>query len=191
MSTSEPRAPSTPEGDARGTAATATARLGGNALILIGSLAVLAMLLNIVIDVLMRFLFNDPITGTLELTTYYYMIAIAFMGAFAAQQRVEHIEVTVLVDRLSGTSRLYFSVVADVVTLAFLAALVWYGWNVALASKSEGEVAGATQVLTWPARFLVPVGLAAFGLQLLVGTIRAIRRGTPPEHEPPEEGAIL
>lgn len=166
-------------------------RWGGRALTIISALAVMAMLVNIVLDVLLRFVFDRPITGTLEFTTYYYMIAITFVGAFAAQQRLEHIEVTALVDRMAPIDRLYFSVVADVITLAFLAALAWYGWEVAMESREQGEVAGATQVIVWPMRFLVPFGIAAYAVQLLVDMLRAFARGAAPEHEILPEESVL
>ena len=166
------------------------AQWAGTALSVIGALGVIAMLVHVVLDVLMRFLFNNPITGTLEITTYYYMIAVAFIGAFSAQQRLEHIEITALTDRMGPNARLWFSVFADVITLAFLAALIWYGWDIAMGSLEEAEVAEATQVLVSPAGFILPLGLGAYAIRLLLHMVRTIARVSAPEHEFPEEVVI-
>lgn len=140
----------------------------------IGALAVAVMAVHICVDVVMRYLFNAPGDDTLALTTYYYMIGIAFMGVLAAEERRDHIQVTVLVDRLSPGGRLAASVFSGALTLLLLVALAWYGWESALANMEDREVAGATQLPVWPARFLVPLGFAAYAAVLLSHVVQEV-----------------
>ena len=42
----------------------------------IGAVAMILMMIHIVVDVTGRYLFNNPIPGTLESVTYYYMVAV-------------------------------------------------------------------------------------------------------------------
>lgn len=149
----------------------------------IGAVAVAVMAVHICVDVLMRFLFNAPGENTLPLTTYYYMIAIAFMGVLAAEERRDHITVTVLVDRLSPAARLVVSVFAAVLTLLLLAAFAWYGFQSAVGSFEDGEVAGAAEMTVWPSRFLVPFGFAAYGVVLLMHLVQELTGRGPDESD--------
>lgn len=147
----------------------------------IGALAVAVMAVHICVDVVLRYLFNAPGGDTLAVTTYYYMIGIAFMGMLAAEERRDHIQVTVLADRLSPAGRMATSLFASGLTLLLLAAFTWYGLETALENMEQREVAGATELPVWPARFLVPFGFAAYAVALLTHVVQEVTGRLPDE----------
>ena len=137
--------------------------------------AVLGMVLLVVADVVMRGLFNSPIQGTLELMTYWFMVVISFLGMWLAQVKREHITVTMITDRLRGPAKMVFRVFSAILTVAFLAALGWYGLEAALINMARGEYTGAFRVPIWPMRFLVPIGLGAYAITLIIHTIQDLK----------------
>ena len=48
-------------------------------LMLLGGVAMLLMMIQITADVFMKHFFNQPITGTLEMVSFYYMTGIIFL----------------------------------------------------------------------------------------------------------------
>ena len=49
------------------------------ALMLLGGVGVVLMMLNIVADVVSKLIWNAPIQGTVEVSSYYYMIALVML----------------------------------------------------------------------------------------------------------------
>jgi len=50
-----------------------------NSLAFIGAVGMVLMVLHVIIDVTGRFVFNHPLTGTLETVTYYYMVMVTVL----------------------------------------------------------------------------------------------------------------
>lgn len=161
------------------------------ALRFIGELGIIFMILIVIADVTMRTLFNYPIIGTLEVVTYWFMVAISFVGMWLAQKRREHISVTMLTDKFSAQGKFLHRMFSNFLTLAFLIALAWYGWFNALDNMARGEFTGATHVVIWPMRFLVPITMAAFIITIILQTIDEIRNaGVDVEDEEEDEYSI-
>ena len=148
----------------------------------IGMVGVAAMAVHTVVDVFRRQILNSADAGTIELVTNYYLIAIAFMGLYVAQQRKEHIEVTVFSDRLSANARTWLSIFGQLLTVVLVVAMAWYGWESALDNMREGEHSGVVNLPIWPSRFLVPLGFAAYACRLVIDLAEEFRqRGSVPE----------
>lgn len=148
----------------------------------IGVVAVALLMLHVVADVAGRYLFDTPVAGTLEAVAFWWMPAVAFLGLAVTQRVGQHIEVHVLTDRLPARFAQVLAVATLCLTMFVVAAIGWYGLEMALDKTAIREAAlGAVHVPIWPARFLVPIGCAVFLCQLLIDTtdqlIRLIRGG--------------
>lgn len=148
-----------------------------------GMALIVAMLVNVVSDITLRTAANQPIQGTLELATYWYMVGITFIGIWLAQVRQEHISVSMLTDRFDAPTQRAFDLLAGIITLAFLSALAWFGLDNALDQMARGEFAGADRIPVWPMRFIVPAALIAYAITLVMHLVR------PPAA--PHEGPLL
>ena len=143
----------------------------------VGMIAVITMMLHIIAEIVMRGLLNHPIPGTLEYVTYYYMLLVSFVGMFLGQKRREHVSVTMITDRLGLRGRLIVVVAGNLLTAAILVLFIWWGAVGALHQMSIGEVqgAGASMIIIWPSRFIVPITLFMFLFTLVAQTVEHIR----------------
>lgn len=131
----------------------------------LGTLGVLmfaVMALQTIADSAMRTLFSHPLIGSNEITQYWLMPGIVFLGLAVAQARNEHIHVTVLYEALTPTGRLVVDVVAQAITIVFVAALIKYGYDVALGAMERNEIESVTGLITWPPKVIAVVGLVTY-----------------------------
>ncbi|MCA1307850.1 TRAP transporter small permease [Microbacterium esteraromaticum] len=153
-----------------------TKRLERGALYL-GAAILLIMMVNIVADVTMRSVLNRPITGTLEVTIYWWMVAITALGLWAAELKHDHIAVTLVTDRLSYSSRFVHAILVRAVTVAFMLALAWFGIQTAVEKSISGEFTGSAEIPIWPTRFFLPLAAVAFAILGILRLIRQLRTG--------------
>ena len=141
----------------------------------LGSLAVLGLMANVVADVTGRFLFNRPMRGTIEYVSFWWMVPLGMFGFAVAQRVKEHIDVPLIYDRLQSRSQRLTAVLGNLITIAFASVLFFYGVRGALSQMATGERTGATQVAIWPVRFVVPIAIGIFIVQLLLDTSAALK----------------
>jgi len=127
------------------------------------------MMFHIVADVLLKYLFNYPLPGTMEIVASYYMVAIVMLPLMAVTLTASHIHVEFFTNHLSR-KRLR-RLVCIVQSLSFLALLaVFYAAvDQAMRKTASGEAwetADGT-IDIWYSRWIVPIGLGfcaiAFG----------------------------
>ena len=153
------------------------ARLAAEGLNLVAASALIAMLVHINLDVLGRYLFNAPLPMTIEVVSSYYMVAVVFLPLASVEWHDGHITVDVLAQFFGARADRVLLAAVTVVAAAYFAALAWRSALTAIDKFRIGEFAMGTAVLvTWPTRFLVPVGCAMIALVLLLKVVRQGRR---------------
>lgn len=145
-------------------------------LALVGSAAVVAMMLLVVADVSLRSLFDRTIPGTIEYVSFWLMLPMAFAGFSLAKRRRDHIDVPLVVDRMPSEVRRACVIFSDLLLLAFAVALFWYGVFSALDRLANGETTGASGINIAPTRLVVPVAMAVLALQVADDLISTITR---------------
>jgi len=140
-----------------------------DALTAIGFLAVMAMMFHVSFDVLGKYLFNAPLPATLEIVSYYYMVACVFLPLGLVERQNLHISVEILTSRLSKPLERFFIFIAMLASLAYFAILTYRTWYDALDKWEVGAfVMGSTSAVpTWPTYFLVPLGCGVMVAVLL------------------------
>lgn len=147
-----------------------------NLLAIVAGIAMVVMMLHIVADVAAKYALNDPIDGTTEVVAAYYMTAIVFLPfAYVALSR-EHLDVTLFTQRLSGLPLKILSLLGLVATALYLGFISYHGVLEAIRRTAEGEAWETSVKLlgVWPGRWLLPIGMGAMGLYVLVALARAI-----------------
>lgn len=76
-----------------------------------------------------RYVLNDSVAWTEEIGRYLLMV-LTFVGAAVVFRRRSNIAVTLFVDSLPGPFDRVVRFVVDVITVAFVALLVWFSWTV-------------------------------------------------------------
>ena len=139
--------------------------------------------LTIVVDVVGRFFFNSPLTGTAEIVAN-SVVAIAFLQIPFAIRTYGMLRTTVVTEKLGVSGRRIFNIVTYIVGIVVFATIAWASWDSMLNSWAIGEYEGegALRVPTYPVRtFIVAMSVvAAFAYLLLC--VRELR-GEGPAHE--------
>ncbi len=141
----------------------------------LSGLVLFLMMLLITFDVIGRYFFSHPITGTLEITEF-LMVFVVFMSISCVQQRKGHIRVQILTRHLSHRGRIVFDIIAHVIGLVFFLLIAWQSGKSALSSWEFGESSeGLIQIPIYPPKFAVAVGSLLMGGQFLTDIIGQLR----------------
>ncbi|MCC0021419.1 MAG: TRAP transporter small permease [Nitratireductor sp.] len=141
---------------------------------LVAAIAMVAMMFHIITDAILRNFFATSAPGTTEFVSFYYMVAVTFLPLAYIQAQRGHVIIEIFTQFLPARTRLVFDgLVALLISGAagyFCYAATWK----AIAMTRAGEfVIGMILVQTWPARWMVVIGM---GLLSAVALLQAIDR---------------
>lgn len=141
---------------------------------LVGSVVLLAMMLQITVDVFMRNFVGAGFPATADIVSRYYMVAVSFLPLAMTQVADRHIEATIFTDRLRGPARQGVLALGTLAGLAVFALLAWGTGSEAARQTARGAYveAGILHFPTWPSYWIVPVSAV---LMLVVLAIRLVR----------------
>ena len=152
-----------------------------NALMWLGAAAMIAMMLHICVDVVSRALFHVSIVGTLEFVTYLYMVSVVFLPLAMSQQERGHVIVEVFSQFASPALLLWIDRFAQAVTATYVGFIGWWGMREAIRSTQRNEVITiiSTDLPLWPTRWLLPLGLGAMLIVILLQLYYSFRNPQP------------
>ena len=137
----------------------------------------LAMLMSAALQVIVRYLLSDTITMPwTEEFGRLVMVWGALWGAAQLQRSDDHISMSVIFDQLPSRAQLAVRLFGDLVTLAVLVPVAWYGWKAAVALDIMYTIALGLplSVFAYP----IPVAGSLIVLHTISLMVRRIR-GTP------------
>ncbi|MFN4129029.1 MAG: TRAP transporter small permease subunit [Paracoccaceae bacterium] len=141
-------------------------------LLLVGGLGIILMMLNITLDVILKVFWNAPIQGTVEISSYYYMVAIVMLPMAMVEYNDEQISVDLLFNHFPGVLKQASLMITFIATAGMLSIMAWRTGLDAVRAFNVGEVVmGSRQIIVWPARCMLPLG---FGLAAVAAVMRAI-----------------
>ncbi|MBM0124251.1 TRAP transporter small permease [Pimelobacter simplex] len=135
------------------------------------------MMVHITANALLRTFKDAPIENTLEITQYWYLPIIAFLGFIAAQARGQHIAADLIYERFPEVTKRYVLAVLSVLAAVVCLGFAWFGWGEAVHAKDIGKTAGVSDLAAWPPYFLVPLAFGVLVVQFLYAAVRAIVKG--------------
>jgi len=145
-------------------------------LIALGGGVVLVLLMGYtVLDVVLRYLFNKPFSGSLELTEF-AMALIVFLGIAYCGFTGGHVAVDILERPLQSRALRFVPVLLTLASAVLFAAVAWL--TAAEALTSMHRVSNMVRWPHWPFQLTVAFGSAMYALVLLFQTID-ILRGKP------------
>ncbi|SDX54515.1 TRAP transporter small permease [Litoreibacter albidus] len=149
----------------------------------ISAIAVLAILVTVSMDVVMRAAFNAPFSSTIEIVSYYYMIPMAFLPLAMLELRGEHIDTELLYNLMPSPVQKLSTLVAGMLACLIYAVLTYYSFKQAMTSTTAGELAMGVNLLPiWPVRWIMPV---AFFMGIIAALLLTLQRlfNTGADHE--------
>ena len=155
-------------------------------LCLIAGCSLLGVMILVVVNALLRYLFNAPIAGTLELTEGALPI-IVFLSLALTQYEGGHIRVVLLTRKLPLKARRVSIVVAMLLGATLFAWATYAGWQLTAKSIAIGEIQrGSIRYPLWPIKGTIAFGMALLTLQFLIDAAVAAVGGALPGTEPEE-----
>ena len=127
---------------------------------LIGLACVVLMMLNIVSDVVGRYLFNTPVEGTITIVSNYYMVILGFGSLAVSEARDANISVEVVADLLPKGVQPSLNALASIIAIGCFSLLAVRGWIEADAKFTSGAALqqGVVTIPIWPTYDAVPLG---------------------------------
>lgn len=154
-----------------------------NALNLISALAILALMLMGVAQILLRKLFNAPMLGYIDLVEL-AMATFAFLGAAYCQRLGDHIRMEIVISSLKGRALWVTEVLGTLAALGIIAVMIWYGWEHFLRAYQLGDTTIDAEYPVWPSKLLVPIAFSVWFLRLLIQLFGFLRLTVYPDSEP-------
>ena len=145
----------------------------GGGLVIIASVAMIMLMLHVVVDVTGRYIFNNPLPGTIETVTYYYMVMVTALPFAYVTRNQGQIAVEMFTSWLPRRSILMLEAISGLFMLIYVALLAWKIGQEAVEMTRIGEVhdAGTMQFITWPSRWIPSI---AFGVMACAVTLRIV-----------------
>lgn len=140
------------------------------------SYLILPLIVVVVWEVFMRYMFNTPTSWAFELTVFLYGIHFSFALAYAHKHNT-HVAIDVFESRLSTKPRLYLRIFTNLVLfIPSVGLLTYYVCAMAATSWQQWEHASSSWAPPiYPVKTLMAIGFALFFLQGLAKLIQDIR----------------
>ncbi len=134
------------------------------ALIAIGATMLALMMFLTVMDVVLRGLFNRPLSGAFELVEYMMAIMVPFSITYCAEQN-GHIAVDLIMDRFSKKIQRATGAFVTFATLTFVILIAWQNVLYFMEVKGFQVTSSVLLIPTYP--FVIPIFIA-FGVFALI-----------------------
>jgi len=138
-----------------------------------GAVCIFLMTLLITVDVVGRNL-GTSTKISFEVSGY-MLIAVSFLGLAITQKKRKHIQINILISRLSQRRQKQLQVVALSVALVFSSWFTWLTFDHAILAYSVDNVSMTPlHAPLWIPYIMVPIGLGMLAIQLVVDLIKTI-----------------
>ena len=146
-------------------------------------LTMLAMMVHVVSNAILRTVANKPMSGTLELVTYWYMPVLVTFGFFLATKRHELIEATMLFDHIPRVNQVEWLIFSKLVLILLCGGFTWFSYQEAQHNFEIKATGGVTGMTIWPVTYLVPLAFASMVLLSVAQLVQLVRTREIPGDE--------
>ena len=109
----------------------------------LSSITIIALMLLIPFEVIMRYIFNSPTIWSSEVSQFILCALIAFGGAKTLRDG-HHVNVDIVYGRLSVRGQAIVNLFTYLILFFFIGMLVWKSWGVAVRSFNWGETSSSS-----------------------------------------------
>jgi len=142
-------------------------------LALIGGWVIVALMVYTVADVILRYAFNLPFSGSIEVTEF-AMAAIVFLGIAWCGWLGGHVAVDILERPLEDPRLRFVPIILTFISGVLFLAIAWLTIDEALATMSR-----VSNMMRWPHypfQFIVALGSAMYAIVLFIQCGRLLRK---------------
>lgn len=152
----------------------ALAAFGNRALAAVAGLALIAMMLFTVADMVLRGL-GHPVAGSYEVIGWLSAVAMALALGYAQLHR-GHVAIDLLVEWLPPRARAVVEAITTLASLLLFIAVAWYVGGYGRVLHESGSLSETLKAIVYPWVYVVAVGCAGLALALLADFVRALAR---------------
>lgn len=139
----------------------------------IGVSILMLMMLMMVLDIILRLLFNRPILGTYELVEFMMAVTV-FFGFSYTQIEKGHISVEMFIRKAPKRVRAVIEATNYLVGMLLFIMMCWGGIQQVKNVYLKGDVSAALLIPVWPFVIAVVIGSGLMGLVLLKDVISCV-----------------
>ncbi len=150
------------------------------ALALLGGVVIVGLVVVTVVDVAMRYVFDDPIYGAQDILQFGMLLAVFLSVAYCGRTG-GHVSVDLLAGRLRGWPGRLSGLLVALASALIMAALVWEGIAKAIEAATYNEASNLLGLPHWPFYGVLALGAAVYALALI---LEAVLRALGVEPEP-------
>lgn len=132
-----------------------------------------AMMMLTVADVFMRYAFNKPILGSIEITEF-IMTIVSFSGLAWCALKSEHACVTLIVHRFSNRTQAVFNAIAFVLCLSVVPLVAWQGFAAANYARKTGKISFLLEIPAYPFYIILGAGFTILTLVIMLLFVKSI-----------------
>jgi len=125
------------------------------------------------VNVVARYIFDGSLTWASELTIYLFLWSIFFGAAYCFKQDA-HISVDVVVEKLPPSWAKAILILVHSVTLVFLVAVAWYGYEYLLLEIDLDERSVDLDIPMWIPYLVIPMAFASAAYRVIEKIIEII-----------------
>lgn len=152
-----------------------------------GALVIVVMLL-IVSDVFLRYFFNSPLPGTLELVQFLF-VGVVFLGVAYVQAIKGHIFIEIGGGKLSPLAARLLALFGHVFSIFIVAIMAWRtGIDLWRTFEAKDYSMGIIHFPIWPSKFALTFGLVLLLVRLAVDFVKTLAIGTIEQSENEGDG---
>ena len=141
----------------------------------IGICSLGVLMLLITSDVIGRFFFNRPVSGTVDIAQYSMIIAVYFSVAYCAVVK-GHVSVDMLVSRLPERLQNFIELFTGLASMLLFFFVGWGATQQLMRSFSRKEVSWTVDIPTWPFRVALLAGVLMLFLVLLIEIVHTVSK---------------
>lgn len=140
----------------------------------LGAVSLFIMMCLTAADVLGRYVFNKPITGTFELTEFMVLILI-FSFLANAQAKKAHVTVDLILSRFPKRFRVYVELFNHIMSLTLMILITWIGALRALELKEVAEASPNLGIPTYPFAFFLVFGCMVMCIEYIRDLVAVVK----------------
>jgi len=129
----------------------------------------------ITIDVTLRYIINKPLVGVYEAVEL-SMIGLVFFGVAYLQSSNEHVNISIFVEQLNPSIRIYLSIFGKLIGLFAMTIIAISSSKATLVAFSNSEVTmGIVNIPIWPAKAIIPLGIGVLVFRIIIDLLKDLR----------------
>lgn len=134
-----------------------------------------ATMLLIVANIIMRAIWRNPVTGTIDYVNVLSALTIALALAYCAVKN-GHIMIDLVVEKWPVRLQAVVDSITSLISMVFWASATWYTVEYGITMMQTGVVMSTVSIPVYSVLYLIALGLLALSVELLHRTIQNIRK---------------